>query len=144
MPTRITHFLHDSTVTGAQTLGTSFDLADVHAHDLQSFLPAFQKTARNYRGIVEGIHIRLTAAGTPTKVTIRVTSDAEGDVILVPDTEATLVAGLTTATTKSVAYSVKLPLFQRLSSPGNGTLYVFAKLDAGTATFAESSLTWME
>ena len=57
MPTRITHFLHDSTVTGTQTLGTAFDAADVHAHDLQLYLPAFQKDARNYRGLLEGIHV---------------------------------------------------------------------------------------
>ncbi len=61
MPTRITNFLHDSVVTGAQTLGTAFDVADVHAHDLQAALPSFQKNKRNYRGIVEGIHIRLTS-----------------------------------------------------------------------------------
>ncbi len=144
MPTRITHFLHDSTVTGSEALGTTFDAADVHVHDLQAFLPAFQKDARNYRGIVEGIHVRLTSAATPTKVTVRLCADADGDIVLVPDTEATLVGGITTSATKSAAYSVKLPLFQRLSAPGNGSLYLFAKVDSGTAVFAESSLTWME
>ena len=144
MPTRITHFLHDSTVTGSEALGTTFDAADVHVHDLQAFLPAFQKDARNYRGIVEGIHVRLTSAATPTKVTVRLCADAAGDIVLVPDTEATLVGGITTSATKSAAYSVKLPLFQRLSAPGNGSLYLFAKVDSGTATFAESSITWME
>lgn len=144
MPTRITHFLHDSTVTGTETLGTGFDTDDVHVHDLQAFLPAFQKDARNYRGIVEGIHVRLTNAATPTKVTIRVCADADGDVVLIPDTEATLVNGITTSATKSAAFSVKLPLFQRLSAPGNGSLYLFAHVDSGTATFAESSITWME
>jgi hypothetical protein len=144
MPTRITHFLHDSTVTGSQTLGTAFDVADVHVHDLQAFLPAFQKNARNYRGLLEGIHVRLTSAGTPTKVTIRLCADAAGDVVLIPDTEADLVAGITTAATKAAAYSVRLPVYQRLSAPGNGTLYLFAKVDSGTAVFAESSLTWME
>ncbi len=144
MPTRITHFLHDSTVTGSEALGTTFDAADVHVHDLQAFLPAFQKDARNYRGIVEGIHVRLTSAATPTKVTVRLCADADGDIVLVPDTEATLVGGITTSATKSAAYSVKLPLFQRLSAPGNGSLYLFAKVDSGTATFAESSITWME
>jgi len=144
MPTRITHFLHDSTVTGTQTLGTAFDAADVHAHDLQLYLPAFQKDARNYRGLLEGIHVRLTSAGTPTKVTIRLCADAAGDVVLIPDTEADLVAGITTAATKAAAYSVGIPVYQRLSAPGNGTLYLFAKVDSGTAVFAESSLTWME
>ena len=101
MPTRITNFLHDSVVTGAQTLGTAFDVADVHAHDLQADLPSFQKNKRNYRGIVEGIHIRLTSAAGASKVTVRICADAAGDDVLVPDTEADLVAGVTTAATKS-------------------------------------------
>ena len=144
MATRITNFLHDSQVTGSEVLGTSFNTADVHVHDLQATLPDFQKNKRNYRGIVEGLHVKLTSAGTPTKVTIRVCADADGDEVLVPDTEATLVAGITTATTKCCTYSIGLPLFQLLSGPGNGNLYVFAKLDAGTATMAQTVLTWRE
>lgn len=144
MPTRITNFLHDSVVTGAQTLGTAFDVADVHAHDLQAGLPSFQKNSRNYRGIVEGIHIRLTSAAGASKVTVRICADAAGDDVLVPDTEADLVAGVTTAATKCAAFSVGLPLFQLLSNPGNGTLYLFAKVDATTAVFAHSVITWRE
>ena len=143
MPTKITNFIHESIVTGSQSLGTSFDLADVHAHDLTATLPAFQKGA-NYRGIVGGIYILLTTAGTPAKVTIRVCADAAGDQALIPDTEATLVAGITTATTKSAAFSVKLPVYQVDGGPGNGTLYIFAKVDAGTAVFAKSTVTWRE
>jgi len=39
---------------------------------------------------------------------------------------------------------VRLPLFQILNAPGNGNLYLFAKLDAGTATFAQACITWHE
>jgi hypothetical protein len=66
-------------------------------------------------------------------------------VVLVPDTEATIVTGVTTATTGSVAYSVNLPLFQTLQNPGNGSLYLFAKTDAASSTvMAESTITWQE
>jgi hypothetical protein len=145
MPTRISHFLHSSTVTGSQVLGTAFDTADVHEHDLQSKLPQFQRKGRNYQGIVGGIFLKLTTIGTATKCTIRLCSDPDGDVVLVPDTEAQIVTGVTTATTGSVAYSVNLPLFQTLDSPGNGSLYLFAKTDAAsTAVMAESTITWQE
>jgi len=144
MATRITNFLHDSKVTGAQVLGTVFALADVHAHDLQADLPDFQKNKRNYRGIIEGIHIRLTSATGASKVTIRLCADAAGDDVLVPDTEATLVSGITTAATKSAAYSVGLPIFQLLDYPGNGALYLFAKVYTTTATMAETVITWRE
>jgi len=146
MPTRITNFLHDSLQTGAQVLGTSFDTADVHVHDLTATLPDFQRTGRNFYGIVEGIHVRLTSAGSPTKVTIRVCADADGDYTLVPDTEATLVAGVTTATSKCAAFSVGIPIFQILAGPGNGSLYLFAKVDDGTGNpvLAQTCITWRE
>ena len=146
MPTRITNFLHDSLQTGLQVLGTSFNTADVHVHDLTATLPDFQRTGRNFYGIVEGIHVRLTSAGSPTKVTIRVCADADGDYTLVPDTEATLVAGVTTATAKCAAFSVGIPIFQILGGPGNGSLYLFAKVDDGTGNpvLAQTCITWRE
>lgn len=141
----VTHFIHDSIVAPGSppTLGTAFDVADVHAHDLQAKLPEFM-SARNFRGIVAGIHIRLTSIATATKLTMRLCADPEGDYTLVPDTEATIAPGITTTTSGCVAFSVELPLFQILGGPGNGTLYLFAKLDGGSANFAQSCITWKE
>ena len=137
MATRITHFLHSNVVTGAQSLGTGFTTTNAHLHDLSSG-----------QSPIEGIFITLASASSPTAttVTIRVCLDAAGDEILIPDTEATLVAGVTTATQQCAAFSVKLPLFQRLAFPGNGNLYVFAKVDnAGTApVMAQTTLAWSE
>jgi hypothetical protein len=146
MATRITHFLHSNTVTGAQVLGTAFSAADVHIHDLSSGQAPIITNSRNWYGILEGIFIKLTSAGSPTTVTIRVCADAAGDEVLIPDTTATLVAGLTTSTVKSAAFSVKLPLFQLLNSPGNGNLYVFAHVDNGTGNpvMAQTTLSWSE
>lgn len=146
MPTRILHFIHNSIVAPgtAPVLGTSFNTADVHVHNLQADLVEFQRNNRNFEGIVEGLHVRVTNLGAATKLTIRICADPQGDITLVPDTEATLVPGLTTATTACVAYKIQIPLFQILGGPGNGNLYVFAKVDAGTPIFAQSDLTWME
>lgn len=147
MPTRITHFIHDSLVQPdvPPVLGTAFATADVHVHDLTSTLPPFQRESANFRGLVESIHINVTnIAGGATAVTMRVCLDADGDLIVVPDTTATIATGITTATDGCVAYSVGIPVFQLLNNPGNGNLYLFAKLDAGTATFARSCINWME
>lgn len=145
MPAKIQHFLHNSVVTGAQVLGTSFDLAGVHDHDFTSGAVPFL-SQRNFRGIVSGIHIKLTSATSATTVTIRLCEDAAGDFPLVPDTVATLVAGVTTAATKCAAYSVDLPLFQSTGGPGNGSLFLFAKVDDATTNpvFAQSCVTWQE
>ncbi len=148
MATRITHFFHNSTVTGAQSLGTAFDVADVHIHDLKGGQAPIVNQNRNWYGKLEGLVIKLTSGGAPsgTKVTIRVCADAAGDAVLVPDTEADLVAGITTTTTQTATYSIELPFYQTLSFPGNGTLYVFAKVDDATVppVMAETSLTWSE
>ena len=144
MPTRITNFLHDS-VQAPDTppvLGTAYNTADVHVHDMTGDLPAF-KGAGNFHGIIEGIHVKLTAASTPTKVTIRLCLDADGDVTVVPDTEADLVAGISTAAEKCAAFSVRLPVFQIFAAT-NRNLYLFAKVDSGTANFAQSCITWRE
>lgn len=150
MPTRITNFIHDSVVEpdSAPVLGNAFDAADVHNHDLQASLPAMQRNKRNFQGIVEGIHVRLVSGGAPsaTKVTIRVCADAAGNLTLVPDTTADLVAGIGDANTQCAAFSVGIPLFQILAGPGNGNLYLFAKVDNATTapTFAQSCITWRE
>ena len=144
MPTRITNFLHDSleVPSVAPVLGTAFSAADVHVHDMTGELPSF-KGAGLFHGIVEGIHVKLTNAASSTKVTIRLCLDADGDVTIVPDTEADLVAGITTAAEKCAAFSVRLPVFQ-LFEATNRNLYLFAKVDAGTPNFAQSCITWRE
>lgn len=146
MPTKITHFLHDSLVAPdvPPALGTAFATADVHEHDMQATMAPLISAKRTFSGIVNGIHVRLTNVVTATKVTIRLCADSSGDFTLVPDTEATLVPGLTTAGSACAAFAVNLPLFQVLGPLGNGNLYLFAKVDGGSADFAQSCITWQE
>lgn len=146
MPAHIIHFLHNSLVAPAvpPVLGTAFDVADVHAHDLQARAVNPVRLNRNFKGIVNGIHVQLTNIGAATKLTIRLCADPQGDFTLVPDTEADIVVGVTTATSACAAFAVNLPLFQILGGPGNGELYLFAKVDAGTPNFAQSCITWQE
>jgi hypothetical protein len=143
MPSKITNFLHDSFVVPSvvPALGTAFATADVHVHDMAATLPSFQK-AGDFSGIVEGIHVRLTTiAGGAKEVTIRVCLDAAGDISIVPDTTGEIATGLTTADSGCAAFKVGIPIFQVLTGT---TLYIFAKLDAGTADFTASCITWRE
>ena len=143
---RISHFIHPSDQSPGvpPVLGTAFATADVHVHDLNAVLAPLMAEKRNFRGIVNGIHIRLSSIGAATTVTVRLCSDAAGDHTLVPDVTATLVPGITTATTACAAFAVGIPLFQLLSSPGNGNLYLFAKVDGGTPSWDQSIITWQE
>jgi len=87
MAQRITHFYHDSQQLPdpAPVLGTSFDIADVHVHDLKPGQRPIVVNSRNWYGKLESLYIRLTSIGTATKVTIRICADANGDVILIPE-----------------------------------------------------------
>lgn len=144
IPSKITNFLHDSFVTApapAPVLGTAFSTADVHVHDMAALLPTFQKNG-NFSGIVEGIHCRVTnIAGGAANITVKVCLDATGDVAIVPATTAPLTLGTTTATDGCAAFAVRIPIFQVLAGT---TLYLFAHLDAGTADFENSCITWRE
>lgn len=142
MPARVRHFFHDSVQapSPAPALGTSFNTADVHVHNLLAGQVPFL-SGGPFEGRIEGIHVRLTNVVTATKVTVRLCLDAAGDYTLVPDTEATLAPGITTATAGCAAFEVGIPVFQIF---GGGTVYLFAKVDAGSADFSQSCITWSE
>ena len=148
MPTRITHFLHHNPITGSQVLGTSFTTGNVHVHDLHDGVAPLIAAKKNFFGIVDSIQVVLTnlggVGGPPSKVTIRLCEDAAGDIVIVPDTEADLVTGITTNTTGNAVFKVGTIIRQDLGGPGNGTLYLFVKVDTGTATFAGSECFWQE
>jgi hypothetical protein len=124
-------------------LGTSFNAADVHVHDLSASQPRILAASSFWYGILGGLVVKVTNAALSTKITIRICADAGGDTVIIPDTEADLVAGITTATTKTATYRIDLPVEQPVAK-GDANFYVFAKVDAGTPNFDSSIITWME
>ena len=148
MPSRIISFFHYSqNNTDMASVGTAFDKTKAHAHDLRSGAAAMISPSEFY-GRIEGVQLRCSAiAGGATKLTFRLTLDSDGDRAIIPDTEATIATGVTTATDGYVTFSVKLPFFQTMGVGGalpRGTLYVMVKTDAGTVTLKESIITWSE
>lgn len=91
-----------------------------------------------YAAHLEGIWVRLTdisGAGV-TKVTIKVTSDQNGDIIIIPDTEAELSRGLTTTNSGYGVFKVDLDYI-------NGEeMYFFAKVNTGTAKMSLIDVTY--
>ena len=63
MPARIRGFFHDSLVVPGSppALGTAFDVADVHAHDLLLGAVDYLKNSPFY-GRIEALHLRVTGA----------------------------------------------------------------------------------
>lgn len=82
------------------------------------------------------IHVHAIAAGA-TKLTLRISPDATGDEMFVPDTQATLSTGYTNATRGGVVYKVDVDGFL-----DTDTLYWTVKTDAGTATLKDLKITF--
>ena len=91
-----------------------------------------------YAAHLEGIWVRLTdisGAGV-TKVTMKVTSDQTGDIIIIPDTEAEISRGLTTTNSGYAVYKVDLDYI-------NGEeMYFFLKANTGSAKISNIDLTY--
>ena len=144
MAAPIRAFFHTSQVTTSRTpINTAFDLTKVHNHDLlEGAVPFMADRAFNCR--IEGIVVQVSGiGGSATKLTMRLCLDAAGDNVVIPDTEATLAVGMTTATDGAVAYSVGIPIAQTMAGE-KGNFYLFVKTDAGAVTMDSSTITWSE
>lgn len=143
MPSKITNFLHVNQTTGTTALNTNFGTA--RDHNLTADLPSFQQAAKRWVGILETVNVHVHAiAGGCTKLTVRVTSDATGNESILPDTQATIAAGIGTATTGSVAFSAGVGMSNLNPTQTDTTVYVWVKTDLGTANLKEVTLTWRE
>jgi hypothetical protein len=94
---------------------------------------------RNFTANLGGLWIWMSSISGAAKITFRISLDAAGDEMLVTDTEADpIYTGTTTAADGSVVYSLNgLPVDLSID-----TLYVFAKVDAGTVTIDKVQLSW--
>lgn len=117
--------------TAAASVGTSFSTSKVQSHEL----PA---SAGIFRGLLKTIRIGLSSISGAAQVTMKICEDEDGDVVIVPDTAATIALGITTTSNGAVVYNIDAPIWTLSGS----TLYIFIKVDAGTVTMADSQITW--
>lgn len=98
-----------------------------------------------FRGHLEGIFLYVdTIASSAAKLTVRLTSDVAGDECIVPDTEATMSLGKSTATDGTAVYKVDLDWVNAATSPTGDTVYPWVKTDAGSCNLAKLIITWRE
>ena len=91
-----------------------------------------------YAANLQGIWVRLTDISSTgvNKLEIKVSSDASGDIIVIPDTEATIARGLTTTNSGYAVFKVDLDYI-------NGEdLYFFFKLNTGSAKVSTVDLSY--
>ncbi len=120
-------FKHVSSTVGAYATTTAYALS----------VPVVLKDETS---IQSSIFIDLDGiGGGAAKTTIRITSDAAGDISLVPDTEATISLGITTPQFGSTVYKTDV-----IIPAGSNTVYVWVKLNAGTASVNKVTVTGTE
>ena len=115
----------------------TFVAALLHTHDLYGGL-AFAQDPFIER--LESIEVQVKSISGAATLTMRMTRDAAGDDIVIPDVAGTIATGITTVTVGAVVYTVGIPIAARTAS----TFYLHFKVDAGTVEIDESTITWVE
>jgi len=133
MATRTTSLIKKSSDTTQKTgVTTSYDASKKATLALQmpsNFPLAFH---------LEGLFIRMSSlASSPTKITMKLTTDSGGDEAIVTGTESTIETGVTTATDGSVVYKIDLDYIFDSSN-----VYVFFKTDVGSVSVDSVELTY--
>ena len=118
-------------ITPIASVGNVFDVAK------KATLSLPHNPIHPFRAMLGMLKVKLSSISAATKVTMKCTFDAGGDDVLLPDTEATISQGVTTANKGSAVYSVDIPVVFTATS-----LYVMCKTDAGTVTIDHVELTW--
>ena len=133
--------VYSTTVDSDKSIDTSFDKNEVHLHNLNAGHPT-RISGQKFVGRLGTLFIHVTSiANSAAKLTVRVSRDSNGDELVVPDVDATIATGVTTATSGSVAIDVNVPYVE---SNNTDNMYVFLKTDVGTVTLAESTFTWSD
>jgi len=99
------------------------------------------KTAKSsVRARLSAIYVQVdTIAAGATGLTVRATSDAAGQLIIVPDTSATFSTGITTATAGGVVLKIDVDY-----KAAESDFYVHFKTNAGTCNVKVLEVTWEE
>ena len=123
--------INDTPISG---IGTSFEVAKGREIDMGMFPPD-----QAFRGYVSLINVQFSSlASNPTTATIRVCRDATGDQSIITDTTSSLFTGLTTTTKGSASYLLNA----HVAVSNCDQLYVFIKLNTGSATVDFVEITW--
>lgn len=136
---KVGSFIHTITHSGlALNATTTYGTGKRHNLDLMSDYSGFAQPLVNIRVGTINIHMN-TIAGGAASITMRCTRDLAGDDIVFGDTTATISTGVTTATQGNVTYKI-----DSLYGNTNDNLYLFWKLDAGTAVVDTIVVNWEE
>tara|TARA_R100000353_G_scaffold159213_3_gene118640 strand:- start:161 stop:571 length:411 start_codon:yes stop_codon:yes gene_type:complete len=132
---RMDHGKSTTTITG---IGTSYDPAKGLEVDL-NFVPRTAVFLAKV-SLVQVFLSNLSGSSTPTKLTISISEDQQGDQFFLTDTQSTIQAGLTTSTDGTALYM--LDVIVTMSNDLTDKCYVFFKVDQGSCDIQKVTITW--
>jgi len=132
---RMDHGKSTTTITG---IGTSYDPTKGLEVDL-NFVPRTAVFLAKV-SLVQVFLSNLSGSSTPTKLTISISEDQQGDQFFLTDTQSTIQAGLTTSTDGTALYM--LDVIVTMSNDLTDKCYVFFKVDQGSCDIQKVTITW--
>lgn len=126
--------------TSRSSVGTAFDAAKSHTHVMNAADPR-RVSGETFRGWFRTVVVQLSSISTAATLTLRICRDSAGDEIIVPDTDATIVTGVATATDGAIAYKIDIPYVDHAD---NDSYYLFFKVNAGSVTVDSSNFSWTD
>ena len=135
MADRMTHLIKKSVDSTQKTsVGTSYDTAKKAT--LELIMPA--DFPLNFH--LSAVYVQMSSLNSsPTKLSVKITTDSGGDEAIMTGTESTIEAGVTTATDGSAIYKLDVDYVFESS-----TIYAFFKTDTGTVSIDKIELTYHE
>lgn len=135
-------YLHNpSTNTVVVGVGTAYAAAKKHTIDMKSTRPTGNKNIA-FKGFLESLIVGAeNITGGATKLTLRLCADDGGDFSLVGDVEVELDLGITDPTNASAQVYYDAFPFENI---GDDNIYIFYKVDAGSADISFAQLSWSE
>lgn len=135
-------YIHDSRHTGLTIGLTNLYVAGAQRHQV-NFWDAddsIKTSASPIRARISAIYVKVdTIAGGCTALTLRVTQDAAGNNIIIPDTTATLSTGITTATEGGIVLKVDVDY-----KHDDSIAWMHFKTNAGTCNVKIIDFVWEE
>lgn len=135
-------YIHNSRHTGLTIPLTNNYVAGAQRHQTPFWegSGSIKTTASSVAGRISAIYIQVDTIGVGcTALTIRLTQDAGGQAIIVPDTTATISTGITTATAGGIVLKVDVDY-----KHSDSIAWMHFKTDNGTCNVKVVELVWEE
>lgn len=140
MGTRVNHYFRRQELDSS---ASPIAITDAYGNVAALALLNEAGAAFTFRGRVETLLVRLENISAESEIEVRVTYDDQGDIVLLPDTTATLSFGVATTDTGTGVIEYGVPL---VLPPSLTELTVFVRFTTAgvTGDLVYTTLTWSE